>query len=316
MVTEHSTYTLETPVLPLAASTELASMIDRVKPGVVQVRCGQRGAGAGIVWRADGGILTNDHVIAAGERFGGRASIQVHLADGRTFDARVVNRNQSLDLAMLEIPASDLPALPVGDSTRLRVGELVLAIGHPWGQRDIVTAGIISGLGSVPVQGSRQSVRYIRSDVRLAPGNSGGPLLDAHGTVMGINAMIFGGDLSVAIPSHIATEWVAGPPGRPVFLGVQVQPVRLGDVPALRNRAAYAAGMLIVGIEAGGPADRAAMLVGDVVLDVEGQPVPDAETLLGSLAERSAQGQMRLQVLRGGTIQTVQVDMARSEQQV
>ena len=116
-------------------------------------------------------------------------------------------RNPKLDLALLETEARDLPDAVFGDSARLRVGELVLAIGHPWGQPWVVTAGIISALGEVEMSKNRYA-SYIRSDVRLAPGNSGGPLLNANAEVVGINAMIFGGDLAVAIPTHGAAAWL------------------------------------------------------------------------------------------------------------
>ncbi len=188
--------------LPAVASARLAQLVDRARPCVVQVRSGWRGAGAGIIWRTDGHILTNYHVIAASQR---GAAIPVVLADGRTFAAQVVDHNAALDLALLKIAAPDLPVLPIGDSTRLRVGELVFAIGHPWGQTNFVTAGIVSGL-AIALRDNQHQIPYIQSDVRLAPGNSGGPLLNVAGQVVGINAMIAGGDLSVAIPIHVALE--------------------------------------------------------------------------------------------------------------
>ena len=146
----------------------------------------------GIVWKREGLILTNNHVVAQAQRM-----VKVTLTDGRELSARVLARNPKLDLALLETEARDLPDAVFGDSARLRVGELVLAIGHPWGQPWVVTAGIISALGEVEMSKNRYA-SYIRSDVRLAPGNSGGPLLNANAEVVGINAMIFGGDLAVA----------------------------------------------------------------------------------------------------------------------
>jgi len=308
------TDTMVEPVVdgvPQVASAAIAEMIARVKPGVVQVHSGRHGAGSGIVWRANGGILTNFHVIAAGER---GAPIQVLLPDGRSFDARVLDRNPALDLAMLAIDAQDLPAVPVGDSSRLRVGELVFAIGHPWGQRGVVTAGIVSALGAVPVRDSNQTAQYIRSDVRLAPGNSGGPLIDAQGNVVGINAMIFGGDLSVAIPSHVAGDWVAGPPSHPVYLGVQVQLVELPATTRQGSLAARAAGLLVVGLQAEGPAARADVMIGDVLLDIDDTPVTDADTLLGALSRSATRGQARLRLLRGGSIQAIEAHLSGPEQ--
>src|SRR3712207_4026414 len=153
-----------------AVSHEIAEMMERVRPSVVQVRTRGRGAGAGVIWRSDGGIITNFHVVA-----GGTEPIQVLLADGRSFDAKVINYNPALDLALLQADAQDLPAALVADSGQMRIGELVFALGHPWGQPWVLTAGIVSGLGSVPIPRTGQEAQYIRSDVGVAPGNSGGP---------------------------------------------------------------------------------------------------------------------------------------------
>ncbi|MCU0493603.1 MAG: S1C family serine protease [Chloroflexaceae bacterium] len=184
-------------------SLAAAELVERVRPAVVQIFSQGRGHGAGFVWRADGQIMTNHHVVAHSG-----PGLKVVLPDGRSFDARVIASNQTLDLALLQVEARDLPTVPVGDSARLRVGELVFAVGHPWGQRSVVTAGIVSGMGTVSSPRNDWQASYIRSDVRLAPGNSGGPLLNARGEVIGVNAMIFGGDLAVAIPSHVAQEWL------------------------------------------------------------------------------------------------------------
>src|SRR4029079_5840376 len=159
-------------VLPDTISPAISDLVDRVRPSVVQVRSGGRGNGTGFIWRSNGAILTNDHVVAHAN---GR--IEVLLNDGRTLSATVGARNADLDLALLEVAAEDLPAAAVGDSAQLRVGELVFAVGHPWGQPWVVTAGIVSGLGEVPVRGdagaaNERMAQYIRSDVRLAPGNS------------------------------------------------------------------------------------------------------------------------------------------------
>ncbi|MGH2523511.1 MAG: S1C family serine protease [Anaerolineales bacterium] len=196
-----------------AIGPAITNLIDRVRPSVVQIHTRGRGAGAGVIWRSEGGILTNYHVVAhAG------AKVQVVLSNGRQFDATITNTHPPLDLAMLRVETKNLPAAPVGDSSRLRVGELVFALGHPFGQPGVVTAGIVSGLGTIRVPHADQPASYIRSDVVLAPGNSGGPLLDAEGAVIGINAMILGGDLAVAIPSHVASEWVAGQPSHRLYL--------------------------------------------------------------------------------------------------
>jgi serine protease Do len=290
--------TAPAPTFLTAVSPAVTELVDRVRPSVVQLRSGGRGNGTGVAWRADGSIITNDHVVA---HAGGK--IQVGLTDGRTLDAEVAARAPELDLALLRVDARDLPAAAVADSRGLRVGELVFAVGHPWGQPWVVTAGIVSGLGEAPVRGGRETAPFIRSDVRLAPGNSGGPLLNARGEVVGINAMIFGGDLAVAIPSHVAAEWLAAAPDQPqerrAFLGVQVQPVE--PPPGLAGSwAGRAAGLLVLGLEPGGAAARAGLLVGDVILDVAGEPVESPEALRDALAARAAPGRARFYLLRGG----------------
>jgi serine protease Do len=241
-------------------------MIERVRPSVVQVHSEGRGGGAGVIWRSDGAIVTNNHVV---EHAGG--TIQVVLTDGRSLEAKVVKTARSLDLALLQVEAQDLPAAPVADSSNLRVGELVFAVGHPWGQEHVVTAGIVAAHGTVDPPGSGRSAHYVRTDARLAPGNSGGPLVDAHGAVVGINAMIFGGDQGVAIPSHVVASWLAAEPSRRVYLGVEVRPIELPPSPRDERRRPRAAGLLVGTVHADGPANRAGLLAGDVLLEVDGE---------------------------------------------
>jgi serine protease Do len=181
-------------------------VLERVRPGIVRVR-GRGPAGAGgVVWRRDA-VVTNHHVVA-----GARQALRVVCVDGRAHAARVVEISRRLDLALLEVPGADLAPAPIGRSARLRVGELVFAVGHPWGQPWVVTAGVVSGIGTVPVPGRAEPGAYIRSDVHLAPGNSGGPLLDARGEVVGLNAMVIGGDLAIAIPSDVVRRWLGAQP--------------------------------------------------------------------------------------------------------
>ena len=294
--------------LPDAASAAIMQMIDRVGPSVVQVRDGRRGAGAGIIWGRDGRVLTNHHVVA------GHGEVEIELRDGRGFAAQVRARNPALDLALLQVESDDLPAAPVGDSTRLRVGELVFAVGHPWGQRNVVTAGIISGFGQVDLPGNGRKATYLHSDVRLAPGNSGGPLLNAEGAVVGINAMIFGGDLSVAIPSHVAGGWVAGLPCRRVHLGVGLQPVELQGRRSHRRAPQWrAAGMRVLTINPGEAADRAGLRVGDVVLQIGGVPVGDADSLRATLNGLHTQESVPVHVLRGDTVREIDLPVETRE---
>src|SRR5215207_8242751 len=174
-------------------------LVQQVMPALVVVRGHRFGAGAGIVWDANGLILTNNHVV-------GRRLPIVLLQDDREYESRLLARDPDVDLALLTIDATDLtPLKPVSVSPR--VGEMVFAFGHPWGQRNTVTRGIVSAL--VSAQNRRgDKLPIVRSDAPLAPGNSGGPLVSAKGEVVGINAMIIGGDQSVSIAASVANDFV------------------------------------------------------------------------------------------------------------
>ena len=184
--------TAEPTLEPLAAAA--AAMAAELARVTVEVRGRGRGAGgaavgAGVIWHPDGLILTNAHVA--------HGDVTVVLADGRARGARLVARDPRRDLAALVVDASGLPAARIGDSGALRVGELVLAVGNPLGLVRALSAGLVHAVGP----------RAIHADLRLAPGNSGGPLADARGHVVGLNAMIVGG-LAVAVPSREARRFV------------------------------------------------------------------------------------------------------------
>jgi serine protease Do len=184
-----------------------SEVVQRVQRSLVVLHNGHHGVGAGIIWgnnqrRNSSLILTNYHVIAHGRQ------LRAELEDGTEYPARLLAQAPEFDLALLEIDQGNLPAALIADSHMLRVGELVLAIGHPWGQRSAVTAGLVSGLSTAQTRDPDKSIEIIRSDVNLAPGNSGGPLVNANGAVIGINTMILGGDQGIAVPSHIASAFV------------------------------------------------------------------------------------------------------------
>ncbi len=298
------------PVNPLEGYG--AAMIKGVIPGVVQVRSvgrnprrwagPRRGAGAGFLWSQDGLVITNHHVVA-----GSRGRIEVVLTEDLCFDAELVESNRRLDLAMLRLqgaPEEDLPTPLVGNSDALRVGELVFAVGHPWGRRGAVTMGIVSGLGCV--RGSFGRARYVQSDAYLAPGNSGGPLVNARGEVIGVNAMVSGG-LALAIPSNTLGAWATGGIGatQSPRLGVRVQEAALPT--ALQGAAGQESGLVIAGIKPGSPADRASLLVGDVLLSVAGETVEKAASLRATLARNvGVESPIRLRVMRGGEVREVE----------
>ncbi len=176
---------------------ELAAVGERLRRSTVQVFDGRRGAGSGVIWRADGWIITNAHVV-------GRNSARIRLADGSTHDAEVIARAPERDLAALYVDASNLPAAEIGASAAVRVGEIVLAAGSPFGVRGAVSAGVLHAVGAVPRIGKQC---WLQADLELAPGNSGGPLADASGRVIGINSMIAMG-LGLAIPSHEVEQFL------------------------------------------------------------------------------------------------------------
>ena len=181
-------------------NTALDELLGRVRPSLALITNGRRGSGAGVLAGA-GLVLTNLHVV-------GRArSVQVILDDDTHYDAKVIASDPKVDLALLQIPANGHTPAVISSATP-RPGELVYAFGHPWGQRNVLTGGVLSAV--TRIRGRDGDVPVLRADVQLAPGNSGGPLLNAAGEVIGLNAMIFGGDQSVAIPSSLIRSFLAG----------------------------------------------------------------------------------------------------------
>src|SRR5450755_3518130 len=164
-MTQATQYTTQAAFpLPDAFSAALVSIFERVKPSVVQIHTEGRGGGTGIIWNEDGRILTNNHVVARDN-----VKVQVHLSDGRTLTASVLQRNPQLDLALLKVDGTDLKPIKAGDSTQLRVGEWVFALSQPWGQRWVLTAWIVSSMSTIKIA-ENLTTRYIKSDVGLAPG--------------------------------------------------------------------------------------------------------------------------------------------------
>jgi serine protease Do len=216
-------------------------------------------------------IVTNAHVVRS-------SHAQVKLWDGRTLDAVVTSRDLTRDLAALLAPGSDLPAATLADSSKARVGELVLAVGNPLGFVGALSTGIIHAAGSVRGLGTNS---WLQADVKLAPGNSGGPLADAQGRVLGINTMVAGG-LALAIPSNDVARFLANGPSHSV-LGVEVRPVRI--IVRDENRI----GLLVMEVSPGGPGSMASLMIGDILVGIDGvlfRSVNDLEIALQGTAER------------------------------
>ena len=264
--------------MPALLAEGLSQTAEHVRAYTVQVECRGRGAGSGVIWNRDGMVVTNAHVVR-------RSGARITLSDGRRLDATLAARNPQLDLALLNTGARNLPAATIGDSNSLRVGELVLAVGSPYGQPGTVSVGIVH---------AGETRRWIQSDLRLAPGNSGGPLADAQGRVIGINTMVVN-RLALAIPSNIVTRFVARRGKAARRLGVTVQPVTTPQF-----------GLLILEIESGGPAQHAGLRIGDVLIGAAGQPFEAPFDL--AFALESAESQVTVDVLRGGRPVTTEVD--------
>jgi S1-C subfamily serine protease len=176
-------------------NSEMASVVTEVQRSLVQISDGRGGAGAGTIWHSDGLIVTNAHVVA-------RGPVTVTLADGREFSAGLLARDTDRDLAALSIEAQGLPTIEPGNSRKLQSGQWVFAIGHPWGIKAAVTAGTVIGIGSqwpgMPMQGQD----WIVVSLAVRPGNSGGPLVDVYGRLVGINTIMTGPEVGAAIPAH------------------------------------------------------------------------------------------------------------------
>lgn len=253
---------------------------ERLRRSTVQVTAGRSGGGSGVIWDAGGSIVTNAHV-ARGTGF------RVRLWDDREYRARVVKRDLRRDIALLEISARDLAPAEVGDSGRLRVGEVLIAVGNPLGFTGALSTGVVHAVGPLRGLGSEE---YVQATVRLAPGNSGGPLADSLGRVVGINTMVVSGGLGLAIPSNTVRHFLAA--GPQVELGVTVQPVRIRNgEPGI--------GWVVMEVEAGSPAERASLQPGDVITGANGREFAHPEDLARALDGNSG-ATLVLQFQRGG----------------
>ena len=182
---------------------DVASLVERVADGVVQVKDARGGAGAGTIWHSDGLIVTNAHVV-------GRGPFSVVLRDGRTLQAKLLARDPDLDLAALSVEASGLPTIEIGESIALQPGQLVYALGHPWGVTGAVTGGTVI-CGSVVWPGiRRRKGDWVAVKIQLRPGNSGGALVDANGRLVGVNTMVTGPEVGLAVPVQVVKGFLKG----------------------------------------------------------------------------------------------------------
>jgi serine protease Do len=281
----------QTVVAPTALAEDMTATAEALRKVTVQVRGRGPGGGSGVIWQADGLIITNAHVARWQQG-------EVELWDGRVFTAEVLYRDDERDLAALKINATDLPAAPIGDSDALRVGEVVLAVGNPLGIIGALTTGIVH---AAPLADATRGRNWVQADVRLAPGNSGGPLADAAGRVIGINSMI-AGNLALAVPSNAVQRFLArgGKEERPM-LGVALRPVTL---------AGNKTGLLIIAVVPDSAAEKAGLIIGDILMGANGQPFTTPEGLPIALRNASQGAALHLDISRGGQPQTITVTLA------
>ncbi len=264
--------------------------------------------GSGVIVAADGYVLTNQHVVD------GADDIEIVLADGRELRATVRGSDPDSDLAVLKVDAQNLPAITFGSMDNLQVGDVVLAIGNPFGFGNTVTAGIVSALGRNHL-GVNRFEDFIQTDAPINPGNSGGALVDASGNLVGINSTIFsqsGGSMGIgfAIPVSLARDVLAqiiatGEVTRG-WLGIQPQAIS----PEIARSLALprSDGVLVSGLQRDGPADRAGVKLSDVILAVAGKPTPDVPQLLARIAHLKPGSIASVNLLRKG--KAVEVDVA------
>lgn len=258
---------------------------EKLRRSTVRILNGDRrveSSGSGVVWSTDGTVITNAHVVRGG-------TIRAELWDGRSLDAEIKSRDPRTDLAKLKLSAADLPVLGVRHAASLRAGELVVAVGNPLGFVGALTTGVMQASG--PIRGLGRKP-WVQASIRLAPGNSGGPLADAEGRVIGINTMVVSGGLALAIPTETVQDFLKR--GSRPNLGVTVQPVR--------------GGVLVVEVAPNSAAERASLLIGDLLIAANGRAFASIEDL-GDALDDAAGGILKLRFLRGDRLREREVSI-------
>jgi S1-C subfamily serine protease len=297
-----------------AYSRVVTSVAERLIPSVASLRVTRRvrggmraeGAGSAVAVTPDGFLLTSAHVVQGST--GGSAS----LVDGREFDWQIVGADPLSDLAVIRVGASDLPPAELGDADRLRVGQLVVAIGNPLGFTGSVTAGVVSAVGrGIPTRaGSATRIveNVIQTDAALNPGNSGGALTDGRGCVVGVNTAVAGVGLGLAVPVNGTTRRIISAlmsegRFRRAYLGIAGGPRPLP--PRVARETGREAGVEIVEVVSGSPADQAGLRPEDLILDVDGEPVSSAKDLQRLMAGEAIGREVAITVFRDGRVSTV-----------
>ena len=273
----------------------------------------EQGQGTGVIVRDDGYIVTNHHVIS------GADEVEVKLSDNREFIAKVVGSDKATDVAVLKIEADNLKAAPWGDSRNLEVGDWVLAIGSPFGLEQTVTAGIVSAKGRANV-GITDYEDFIQTDAAINPGNSGGPLVSLHGEIVGINTAIAsrsGGNMGIgfAIPSAMASsvmnKLIEHGQVERGFIGAGIQDLTSDLAQSFGYTGTQ--GVLINDLVDDGPAERAGLKPGDIVLELDGQTMKSSSQLRNTVASKAAGSTASIKVFRDGQEQVVDVEIGQLE---
>jgi serine protease Do len=278
---------LETLANDASASESLQAAAERAQRSTVKVRINHQAGGSGIVW--------DNHVIITNAHVAMRSPIEIVTFEGVSLAGEVIARRAQDDLAAIRVQADSMPTARVGNSSTVRPGHVVFSLGNPQGMTTSLAVGVVHAIGR-PAPGRRHAL--IQADIRLAPGYSGGPMLDAAGTVIGVNTMISGG-LGLAIPSNMVTDFLATA-SRP-RLGVTLQPVTFPH-----ERQAAAAGLLVTSLLPESPAERGGLYVGDIIVGINNQAVGHPEELAEALRQTSS---ARIEVVRGNGIVTGEVEL-------
>ena len=288
--------------LPVTLSDAFAELVEAAGPSVVRVSGGRRPS-SGLIWSADGLVLAAERLLRRDD------DITVTLGDRRELQATLAGRDPSTDLALLRIPATGLPTLSWREADGLRVGHLALALGRP-GRTVRARLGILSAVGEGwQVPGGSRVERYIEADIEPAFGISGGPLLDGSGQVIGVNTAGLRREIVLTIPTatvrRITETLLAHGRIRRGYLGVAAQTVPVPS--ALEQTVGQRAGLLVHAVEPDSPAERAGVMIGDLVLSIGGRPVHRPDQLLGLLTEDRIGATEKVQVVRAGQVRDVQV---------
>ncbi|MBI2616707.1 trypsin-like peptidase domain-containing protein [Candidatus Gottesmanbacteria bacterium] len=291
-----------------AYSKAVISAVEKVGPAVVSIR--GEGAGSGVIFAPDGFILTNNHVVAESD------SYHVNLSDGREFRAQLIGKDPATDLAVIRVSSDSLSEVSLGNSSSLRVGQLVIAIGNPHGFQNTVSAGVVSATGrSMRTQDGRLIENIIQTDASLNPGNSGGPLVNSRGEVVGINtAMTFqASGLGFAIPidtaKYVIGELMAYGKVRRKYLGIAGVTRPLGKYVAnLFKRSPV--GVEILSVEKNSPAYKAGVLPKDIIFRLEDKEITTMDTLYTQLSNPKLPSSFEVTILRNFTLQKLRVSTA------